>query len=200
MRNLPLLLALLLLSVLLAATSAQASLLPLPDQAQPFLAADEEEGESEEDEGETEVAEESGTCTIEDEEDVQLCAEIAREERESAEAEECVLEGASATVVANPGKRRLRLTLRYRTLKPSAVTVTASLRGAKGSLLLGTDQARFHRSGVYRDTFTLAEKQVKKALGAREVNVDLHAVNTPPSCRVHVTARRGGGARKLSWS
>jgi len=196
MRNLPLLLTLLLLSVLLAAASAQATPVPVPDETIPFV--NEEEAESEDEEPESEE-EESGECTIEDEEDVQLCAEIAREERELAKAEECVVEKAKASVTANPGKRRLRLTVRYKTSKPAAVTVTASLRGVKGALLLGTDHARFRRSGVYRDTFTLAEKQVKKAMAARKLSVDLHAVNTPPSCRVHLTAHKGG-ARKLSWS
>ncbi|HEX8050314.1 MAG TPA: hypothetical protein VF504_02500 [Solirubrobacterales bacterium] len=182
MRKLPLLLALLLLSVLLTAASAQASFAPTPAPPQPFAAVDDEEDEAEEDE-----AEESEDCVIEDEEDVQLCAEIAEEEREEAEEEQCVLDAAKAAVTVNPGKRRLRLTVHYKTLKPATVDVEASLQGPKGAVHLGTEHARFRRSGTYRDTFTLPEKQMKKALAAREFSVDLHVVNAPASCGLELT-------------
>lgn len=181
MRKLPLLLALLLLSVLLAATSAQASSLTAPVHAQPFAAVDDEEDEGDE------AEEESEECVIEDEEDVELCAEIAQEEKEEAEEEQCVLDSARAAVTVNPGKRQLRLTVHYKTLKPATVDVKASLQGPKGAVHLGTEHARFRRSGVYRDTFTLPEKQMKKALAARDFSVELHVVNAPTTCDVELT-------------
>lgn len=181
MRNLPLLLALLLLSALLGAAAAQASSLPAPLNSQPFVAADDED-EVEEDEAE----EESEGCVIEDEEDVQLCAEIAQEEREEAEEGQCALGSAKAAVTVNPGKRRLRLTVHYKTLKPATVNVEASLQGPKGAVHLGAEHTRFRRSGVYRETFTLPEKQMKKALAAREFSVELHVVNAPASCGLEV--------------
>lgn len=183
MRNLPLLLVLTLLSVPLGAASAQASSLPLPLQSLPFAAVDEEEDEVEGDEAE----EESEDCVVEDEEDAQLCAEIAEEEKEAAAEEQCVLDGARAAVTVNPGKRRARLSVHYKTLKPAIVDVKASLQGPKGVVHLGAEHARFRRSGVYRDTFTLPEKQMKKALAAREFAVELHVVNAPASCDLELT-------------
>jgi|SRR5215203_171392 len=189
MRKLSLLLVLLLLSVLLAAVSAQASLAPGAIRPMPLVAPDEDEFEAEvgDDDEAEEAAEESGECVIEDEEDVQLCAEIAREEREEAEAKACVLEDARAALSVNPGKGRLRLTVHYRTSKPAAVSVAATLQGPKGAVQLGTDHTRFNRSGVYRDTFELAEKQMKRTLAATGYSVELNAVNAPPSCGIELT-------------
>ena len=185
MRNLPLLLALLLLSAFVAAPSAQASLLPAAVQLQPF-AADEEGDEAEaaeEDEAETN---EDEFCTFEEEEE-ELCEEEEAAPKEKDKGDECLLKSAKAAVTLNPGKRRLRLNVHYRTLKPAAVDVETSLTGPKGTVRLGTEHARFRRSGVYRDTFTLPEKQAKKALAAREFSVELHVVNAPSSCDVELT-------------
>jgi hypothetical protein len=187
MRKLSLLLVLLLLSVLLAAVSVHASFAPGLNQATQFVAPEAEEDDGEDDEGEEAGEEESDDCVVEDEEDAQLCAEIAEEEREEAKAEPCVLEDARAVVVAHPGKRRLRLTVHYRTSKPALVSVAAILQGPKGTVHLGTDHARFHRSGVYRDTYELAEKQMKKALAASGFAVELNVINAPASCAVELT-------------
>jgi hypothetical protein len=189
MRHLPLLLVLLLLSALAAAPAAPASSLPLVDQIRPFVLDDEEEAEAEEAEDEAEEAEvERELC----EEDPEFCEEEAEPRgkakgKDKGQSDECVLKNASADVTLNPGKRRLRLTVHYRTLKPATVSVEAGLEGPKGMVHLGTDHARFHRSGVYRDTFGLAEKQAKKALGAREFSVELHVVNEPASCGLELT-------------
>lgn len=197
MRKLPLLLVLLLLSVLLAAASVQASSLPGPVQPAEVLLDEEEEGEAEESGAEEEEVEaEEEDCTPEYKE-LELCEEEAPDQAEKDD--ECLLKKASATVTANPGKRRLRLTVHYKTLKPATVNVEASLRGSKGAVFLGNDHARFRRSGVYRDTFELPEKKMNKALAARDFKVELQVVNTPPSCRVELTAHRDG-AKKLSWS
>ncbi|HEV2791548.1 MAG TPA: hypothetical protein VGV69_09655 [Solirubrobacterales bacterium] len=202
MRKLPLLSALLLLSLLLASVSAQAA--SLPGLAEPaFLTAvtEEEEPEAEEEPEEDDgpEAEEDEACEPDEEE---LCEEAGEETGQGKgkrKDDECLLQKASATVTANPGKRRLRLTVHYRTLKPATVDVEALLRSAKGVVYLGTDHARFRRSGVYRDTYQLAEKQMKKAVAAREFEVELHAVGTPPSCQVELSAHRDG-AKKLLWS
>lgn len=189
MRNLPLLLVLLLLSALAAAPAAQASSLSLVDQVRPFVFDVEEEDESEEAEDEAEEAEaERELC----EEDPELCEEEEEPRgkakgKDKDQGDECVLKNASANVTINPGKRRLRLTVHYRTQKPASVSVAASLEGPKGMVHLGTDHARFRRSGVYRDTFGLAEKQAKKAMAAREFSVELHVVNEPASCGLELT-------------
>lgn len=183
MRNLPLLLALLLLSVPVSATTAQASLLPLTDQVRP-LALDEE---AEFDEAEDEEAEfDEEVCVTEEELEEEFCEE-EEEGAKGKQDDECLLQSAKASLTANPGKQRLRLTVHYKTLKPTTVSVEASLQSPKGAVRLGTDHARFRRSGVYRDTYGLAEKQMKKAATARGFSVELHVVNAPASCRIELT-------------
>ncbi len=184
MRKLPFLLILCLIA--LFAVAAPATALTLPDVVGgPAEPADEEADEAEDgDEGETE-AEEDG-CTIEDEEDVQLCAEIAEEERESEEAEECVLEDATAKLAALPGNQTVQLVIHYEALAPTSVAIDARLRGPHGGLHLGAEHTHFRRGGVFRDNFVLGEKQMQRALAAREFTVTLQAVNTPRYCRFNL--------------
>jgi hypothetical protein len=192
MRKLPLLLALLLFAVLATAIPAQAAL-PADPELPSSLAgpAEEEEGEAEEAEDEEAEASEDEECVFEEGEWL-FCDEeepAAKQDKGKSKGmdDECLLKNAKADVTVNPGKRRLRLSVHYRTWKPATVTVEAVLRGVKGAVHLGTDHARFRRSGVYRDTYELAEKQMKKALAAREVEVELHVVNTPSSCAIELT-------------
>jgi hypothetical protein len=182
MRKLPLCLILVLLALVAVAAPAQALDLPglLGDPAD--MAA-EEPGDSED--GEELEAEEDG-CTIEDEEDAALCAEIAEEERESEEAEQCLIEDATAKLAALPGSQSVQLTIHYRTLSPTVVAIDARLRGPHGGLHLGSKHTHFRRVGVYRDSFVLGEKQMERALGAREFTVSVQAVNTPRYCRFNL--------------
>jgi hypothetical protein len=197
MRKLLLLPVFLLLALLLAAGSAQA-LSPPPV---PALSASSSAEEAEEDEGEGEEAEaeaEAEECEAEAEEG-EDCEEAKEEAEEQAEAEECVIEDATATVAANPGNSTVRLTIHYRAFAPAAVAIDSRLRGAKGGLHLGSSHTRFRRSGVFHDSFGLSKKEMGRALAAREYAIELHAVNTPGSCRMHLSAQRGA-ARKLLWS
>jgi hypothetical protein len=194
MRKLPLSLLLVLLA--LFACSAQAQALTLPDVlGSPAEAADEEADEAE-DENEDEAEGEDGSeeCEIEDEEDVALCAEIAREE---AEAERCVLEDATAKLAAHPGNRTVQLTIRYQAYAPASVAIDARLRGPHGGLHLDSEHTHFRRNGVYRDNFVLSEKQMERALGAREFTVQLQAVNTPRSCRFNLEGAPHQAKRSL---
>lgn len=185
MRKLPLLLVILLLSLLGTAVPAQAALLPEPAPVTSLLAPEEDEAEAEQSEAEDEAGDEGESCeSDEGESEEESCEEEPGADRKGND-EGCLLKSASAAVSVNPGRRRLRLTVHYRTWKPASVSVEAVLRGVKGAVYLGTSHARFRRSGVYRDTFELAEKQTKRALAAREVSVDLQVVNT--SCRLHLT-------------
>ena len=190
-------LSLLLLLALLAAAPAQAVTLPIDPGS--LVAAPDEEGEQTDPGGEEEVeieAEEDG-CTIEDEEDVQLCAEIASEERESEEAEECVIEDASAKLIPHPGNDTVELALRYEAFAPAAVAIEARLRGSKGKLRLGADHAHLRRAGVYRKTFVLGEKEMDRALGARQFEVELQALNTPRYCRLDLSGAPRRAKRSL---
>jgi hypothetical protein len=155
------------------------------DQIRHLVVDDEEEAESEEAEDEAEEAEvERELC----EEDPEFCEEEEAEPKgKKDKGGECALKGGKAAITASPGKRQLRLTVHYRTWKPASVSVEASLKGPKGAVRLGTDHARFRRSGVYRDTFSLAEKQMKKALAAHDLSVELHVVNEPASCGLELT-------------
>jgi hypothetical protein len=191
------LLPLLLASLALAAAGpAQALSLPLPPL--PLVAEEEADAAEAGDEfGEGEEGEESGECTIEDEEDVQLCAEIAAEEREEAKVEECVLEDATARVSVNPGNDSVALVIRYEADAPSAVSLDARLRGGKGSIHLGADRAQFRISGTFRDTFVLGEKRMARVLAAREFEVELQAVNTPRYCRLELNGALHRAKRSL---
>lgn len=182
----------------LGAVAVPAQALSLPPL--PLVAPDEEVDAAEagdEAGDETEAGEDSGECTIEDEEDVQLCAEIAAEEREEAEAEKCVLENATAKVSANPGNGSVALVVRYEADAPSSVAIDARLRGNKGSVHLGADHARFRRSGTFRDTFVLGEKRMERVLAAREFELELQAVNTPRYCQIEVNGALHRAKRSL---
>lgn len=193
---LPLVLALLVLCAV--AVPAQAVSLPLP--AAPLAAPDEEAEEPESgDEPGADDSEEvtADNCTIEDEEDVQLCAEIAEEEHEEAVAEECIVEDATAKVSANPGKDSVDLKIHYRAYAPASVAIDARLRGGKGGVHLGASHTRFRRSGVFRDTFVLGEKRMERVLAAREFEVEVQAVNTPRYCRIEVSGALPRAKRSL---
>jgi hypothetical protein len=182
----------------LGAVAVPAQALSLPPL--PLVASDEEADAAEagdESGDESEAGEDSGECTIEDEEDVQLCAEIAAEEREEAEAEKCVLEDATAKVSANPGSGSVALVIHYEADSPSSVAIDARLRGNKGSVHLGADHARFRRSGTFRDTFVLGEKRMERVLAAREFELELQAVNTPRYCRIEVNGALHRAKRSL---
>jgi len=200
-----------LLALLAAAGPAQA--VSLPPSPLTLLAEEEgeeleeEAGEELEDEGEEESGEPAGpTESYEEEcewfvEEGESCAEATKkaEAEELAEAEECVLKDAAATVAANPSSSTVRLTIRYKAYKPSAVAVDSRLRGNKGGLHLGTSRSLFRQAGVFHDSFGLSKKEMARALAAREFAIDLRAVNTPASCALHLTASRSGGRKRL-WS
>lgn len=191
---LPFLLVLLLLSLLTAAASAHA--LDLPSIPGDPAAGEEEAEEPETEEADEPEAEDDG-CAIEDEEDVRLCAEIAEEERESEEAEECVIEDATAKLVPHPANDTIELTIRYESFAPAAAVVEARLRGSKGKLRLGADHTRLRRAGVYRKSFVLSERKMDRALGAREFEVELRALNTPRYCRLELNGAPRRAKRSL---
>lgn len=190
---LPLLASLLLLCAF--AVPAQAlSLPPLAPLAAPEEEADDAEASDESGADEDEEVNASN-CTIEDEEDVQLCAEIATEERE--EAEECVIADATAKVAANPGNGTVALSVRYHAYSPVSVAIDARLRGGKGSIHLGASHTRFRRAGTFRDTFALGEKRMERVLAAREFEVELQAVNAPRYCRLDLNGALRRAKRPL---
>jgi hypothetical protein len=173
-----------------------------------FDEGEEDEWEWDWDEGEAEASQDEGEaadeCEFEDEAREEACEEALEEkEAEEAEAEECRLDSAEATVAAVPSRNKVRLTIRYKTFEPSAVSIDLGLRGGKGSLDLGSDTAQFGRSGTLHTTETLTDPQMERAMAAKEFTVGVYALNTPDFCRAsferHLTARKGAGAG-LQWS
>ncbi|TMK57978.1 MAG: hypothetical protein E6G51_04170 [Actinobacteria bacterium] len=185
MRKVPLSLLLVLLALLACAAPAQALTLPNILAAPETASEDADEADSG-DEDESENEDGSEECEIEDSEDVALCAEIAAEEREEEESERCVVEDATAKLAARPGSRTVELIIHYEAASPVSVAIDARLRGSRGGLHLGSEHTHFRRSGIYRDNFVLGEKQMERALGAREFVVELQAVNTPRYCRLNL--------------
>ena len=187
---------LVLVALLGVARSAQAATAPTGDLV-PFDLIEELDGE-EESESEEGEEESEGSCAEETEE-VEGC-----EAQTSTEGpQECVLSSVSATVSANPAKDTVRLVLRYSTAAPVAVGVALSLHGGKGSLNLGTDTARFGRSGVFRQTERLSDKETAKVVAARAFTVRVRAINTPSYCHRffdrRLNAKRTSSGR-LRWT
>ena len=204
MRKLPLLLPslliLLLLSLLTAAASAQALSLPVPGDVPVEIAGEEPEESEDEDEDELEDAtpedledaEEGCDGSQEEEEEDDLCG-VAEE----VEAEECVLEDATARVAALPGAGSVQVTIHYKAFNPASVAIDARLRGSRGRLHLGARHAHFRRAGVFRDTFPLGEKRMERAIAAREFEVELQAVNAPRYCRLELSGAPRRARRSL---
>lgn len=191
MRKLPFLLVLLLLSLLLLAAAASAHALSLPAAPPATSLILEAESEPEEAEGEADEGEEaeSSEADAEDEGCGAEGDELCEEEGEDEEGDECLLEDASAALTVVPGADLVRLTVHYEAFEPTAVVIHSQLHGGKGGLHLGSDRARFHHRGTYRDSFQLGPKQMPKALAAREFEVDLHATGTPAGCALHLASR-----------
>src|SRR4051794_23584865 len=87
-----------------------------------FDAAEEDDWEWEWDEGEAEASQDEGEapdeCEFDDEAREEACEEALEErEVEEAEAEDCRLDSAEATVAAAPGRNKVRLTVRYKTFE-----------------------------------------------------------------------------------
>lgn len=188
MRKLPLPLIVALLALLVFAAPTPASTLP-----EILAAAAGEEAEESELDGELEIETEEGE--MDDEEGCEFADEEDCEETE--EGEECILEAATARVTPRPDNNTVLLSIRYEALAPAAIAIDAQLRGSRGRLRLGTDHARFRRAGVFRDNFALSERGMERALGAREFDVELQALNTPRYCRLNLNGAPRRAKRSL---
>lgn len=187
-------LTLLLILGLSVVRSAQAAPSPLPTLAVPgIVEIDDEEAE---DEGEEEIeVEECEAANEEGEEE-----ECEGKEVDSGPPPACFVESADAAVSADLVHNKLRLALRYTTVKPTTVSVDYFLRGNKGPLNLEGDQQHFGRNGVFRLTQDLTEAEAKKVAAAKSFTVTVDPVNAPRSCSnfldQHLDVKRGapGGA------
>ncbi len=189
MRKLPLLPILALLALLVLAAPASALTLPEILAAQAGEEADESEPGDLEDEAEEDESASEEACELGDEE---ACKEVEAEEVEG-----CVLEDATARVSPQPGNDTVQLVVHYTSFAPAPVSIDARLRGPHGHLHLGAEHAHFRRAGVFRDTFVLSEKEMERALSAREFEVELQALNTPRYCRLELNGAPHRAKRSL---
>jgi len=173
----PLLLALLV--AVPAAVPAQASIGPsaAPAWNAGAIAADMEEGESEEEDEEEETEVE-----LEFEE-----SEAVGEERTLPE--ECRLRSAAPQVVADFDRGETRLSLRYTSGSSLRIGVSYWLKGAKGTLRLGSASRRIGRRGVIALSRRLDERSLAKLQAARTIVVQLDVPDTPRLCRRYLTMR-----------
>lgn len=167
-----------LLSVLLVATPSPA----LPPLAPPPL---ESLTEAEEDEAEEDEPGEGP------EEEV-----VVEEEEEEAEAGpsppgECVLQTASARVVAYPDRNRVRLLIRYTALASTDVTVEYGARGPKGSLVVGHSHQSFSRKGVFRLSERIGAAKMAKIRAAQSFTVTMHVPAAPSYCNQYYSRHLG---------
>jgi hypothetical protein len=147
-------------------------------------------GEAEEWEIEEELGEE--LCE-EVEEGYEECSlEEAGEAGEAAPPEECVLQDASARVVASPSNDRVRVVVRYQAVTAASVSIGVRMAGRKGSLQLGGVTRRFSRLGLLQFTERLSDSQMLRANAANRVFVNLHFAHTPDYCHPFYMQRLGG--------
>jgi len=138
------------------------------------IAADAEEGESEEEEEEIEV---------------ELEFEEGEVEEEGALPTECRLRTATPRVVARFGRGDMRLTLDYTSESVLRVGVSYWLKGARGTLRLGSTTRRIGRQGTIALSRHLDERAAVKLRAARTIVVQLTVPHTPSSCRRYLTMR-----------
>jgi hypothetical protein len=123
-------------------------------------------------------------------------------EEEEFAPEECLLESASARVVALPAQGKVHLTLRYSMLSPAGVAVNYRLAGKRGSLDLGRTRRRFGSQGVLQLTTHLSEAKMAKVLAARSFTVELDIPAAPHYCWRYYgmyLPTKHAGRNRLSW-
>jgi hypothetical protein len=195
------LVTLVVVGLLCIAHSAQARpLAPALPGATALAVFDEESGFEDEEEWE----EEDEECVWDEEEEELWCDDEREEAEAAAEAAECIVTDVEARVAARPSRDRLELTVRYEAEHAAAVSIRWRLRGGKGALSLGTERARFSRAGTFRHLeLNLNDKQMSRALAAREFRVEVRAVNTPGHCKSELQSRlsaKHGAAKAPTWT
>jgi hypothetical protein len=140
------------------------------------------------------AAAEAGESEEEEEEEEEVEIELEFEEGEEAGEEgalpaECRLHTATPQVVARFGRGDMRLTLRYTSDSALRIGVSYWLKGAKGTLRLGSTTRRIGRRGVIALSRHLDERSLAKLRVARTIVVQLAVPDTPRSCRRYLTMR-----------
>lgn len=173
-RALPLLLAVLVTALAASSTQAAAGHSNARAAGARAISADAEEGESEEEEQEEET-------------EVEL--EFEEGEEDGALPSECRLRTAAPRAIARFGRGDMRLTLHYTSESALRVGVSYWLKGARGTLRLGSTTRRIGRQGTIAISRHLDERAAVKLRAARTIVVQLTVPHTPRSCQRFLTMR-----------
>jgi hypothetical protein len=133
---------------------------------------------------------------------------VVEEEEEEAEAGssppgECVLQTASARVVAYPDRNRVLLLIRYTALASTDVAVEYGARGPKGSLAVGHSHQSFGRKGVFRLSARIGAAKMAKIRAAQSFTVTIHVPAAPSYCNRYFSRQLGPkrtGAHRVVWA
>jgi hypothetical protein len=162
-----------LLALLCAAQPAQSEVGPV--QLPGLSVTPQEEAEAEE--FEEEEFEECGEEEAEEE-----CEEL-EEEDSPYPPEACVLQTASAKVLASNSRNKVRLVVHYSSLFPTAATVEYRLKGGKGSLKVGEAEQRLDEQGTLHLSESLGKSAMAKVRAAQSFTVEMQIPGTSRRCR-----------------
>ncbi|MBS1679396.1 MAG: hypothetical protein JST08_18630 [Actinobacteria bacterium] len=136
---------------------------------------EEDEEDEEDEEGLEEVAdecdEEDGTAKVAPEGGPFVTAPSA-----------CQIRQAESTITTLPGSGLVRLSVRYRTWSPTAVTVGLKLKDHRGSVAIERATRHMGAEGVLHVTTKLGAAAMGRALAASAFDVSLRAPGTPAFC------------------
>lgn len=101
----------------------------------------------------------------------------------------CVLRVARARVFAFTRRGKARLVVRYKAYRPAQVTVSYTLTGTRGSLLLGSASAHFLTAGIFRLPESLSNGERAKLRATSSVKVRFAIRGAPNSCNPYYAKR-----------
>ena len=101
----------------------------------------------------------------------------------------CVLQTATARVVASSHRNTVRLSVRYSSSEPARTTVDYRLKGGEGSLQLRATKHYIFRKGQLSSFEHLGDRAMEKVRAARVFIVHIDPEATPPFCDRYSTLR-----------
>jgi hypothetical protein len=117
--------------------------------------------------------------------------------------EECVLQSATARVLASRSRDRLLAVVRYTAVEPARVYLDLRFSSPRGTQSLGTVRRRLSVSGTIRFEQELPERRMEMARRARELVLTLDVAGAPASCGRHLSrhlARRRAVHGRVLWA
>lgn len=116
---------------------------------------------------------------------------------------ECLLNTATARVVASANRNTVRLSVRYSSSEPARTIVDYWLKGGEGSLQLRATKHHISRKGQLSSFERLGDRAMEKVMAARVFIVHIDPAATPSYCdrysTLRLTVKHQTGAQ-TSWS